>query len=252
MKLSVLMPVYNEADTLREIVARVLAAPVDLELIIYDDGSTDGSPRILKEIDDPRVRVVSGWPNRGKGWAVRQALEYATGEAVIIQDADLEYDPQDYVKLLAVLEKGEARVVYGNRLHPGNERTSYLRYLVGGMTVSFFTNLLYGSRIGDEPTCYKLFDARLIKSLNLRHKRFGFCPEVTAKALRLGYSIVDVPIRYSPRSFRQGKKIKWKDGIHALWTLLKIRFQSRRKLVKPGAELPGMDLTTDYRRRTTD
>ncbi len=232
MKLSVLMPVYNEAATLREIVARVLAVPIDLELIIYDDGSTDESPRIMKEIDDSRVRVMSGWPNRGKGWAVRQALEFASGDAIIIQDADLEYDPQDYVKLLAVLEKGEAHVVYGNRLHPGNERASYVRYLLGGMLVSFFANLLYGSRINDEPTCYKLFDARVLKSLRLTCNGFDFCPEVTAKTLRLGYNIIGVPIRYSPRGFIEGKKIKWKDGFHALWTLLRIRFVSRRSLAK--------------------
>ena len=226
------MPVYNEAATLREIIARVLAVPLDLELIIYDDGATDGSEQILKEISDPRVRVFSGTPNRGKGWAVRQALEHATGDAVIIQDADLEYDPQDYVKLLDALEKGRARVVYGNRLHPGNARASYLRYLIGGMTVSFFTNLLYGSRINDEPTCYKLFDARVLKSLNLTRNGFDFCPEVTAKALRLGYNIVDVPVRYSPRAFIEGKKIKWKDGIIALWVLFKTRFQSRKALTK--------------------
>lgn len=228
------MPVYNEAATLREIIARVLAVPIDLDLIIYDDGSTDGSEQILKEISDPRVRVLSGTPNRGKGWAVRQALEHATGDAVIIQDADLEYDPQDYVKLLDTLQKGEARVVYGNRLHPGNEQASYLRYLIGGITVSFFTNLLYGSRINDEPTCYKLFDARLLKSLNLTCNGFAFCPEVTAKVLRLGYNIVDVPVRYSPRAFIEGKKIRWKDGIIALWVLFKTRFMPRRALTKGG------------------
>jgi dolichol-phosphate mannosyltransferase len=226
------MPVYNEADTLRGIIQQVLALPIDLELIAVDDGSSDGSGDILTEIRDPRVKVITEERNRGKGWAIRRGLEAATGDAVVIQDADLEYDPQDLVKLFGLFQSGKGAVIYGNRLHQGNPRFSYQRYLLGGMMVSFFTNLLYGSRLDDEPTCYKLFDAQLIKSLRLNCTGFEFCPEVTAKVLRLGYDILDVPIQYKPRGFEQGKKIRWMDGIHALWMLLKVRFIPRARLVK--------------------
>jgi dolichol-phosphate mannosyltransferase len=238
MKLSIIMPVYNEAATLREIAGRVLALPIDLELIAVNDGSSDGSGKILKDIGDPRLRVLTEERNRGKGWAVRRGLAEASGDAVVIQDADLEYDPQDLVKLFGLFQSGASSVIYGNRLHKGNPRFSYQRYLLGGMIVSFFTNLLYGSRVEDEPTCYKLFDARLIKSLRLTCTGFEFCPEATAKVLRLGCEILEVPIRYQPRDFAHGKKIHWQDGVHALWVLLKIRFMPRRRLLKEGTAIP--------------
>ena len=238
MKLSVIMPVYNEAATLRPIIDRVLAQPMPLEVIAVNDGSTDESFMILADVQHPHFKMVSEPKNRGKGWAIRRGLELVTGDAVIIQDADLEYDPDDYAKLLAVFERGEAQVVYGNRLHPGNEQSSYRRYLFGGMLVSFVTNLLYRSKLSDEPTCYKLFDARLLKALRLTCVGFEFCPEVTAKVLRLGYAIAEVPIAYAPRSFEEGKKITCLDGLKAVWTLLKIRFMPKRRLLKPDAKLP--------------
>lgn len=239
MKLSVIMPVYNEAPTLRQIIDRVLAQPTTREVIAVNDGSTDESFSILAEVQDPRFKLVSEPKNRGKGWAIRRGLELVTGDAVIIQDADLEYDPADYARLLEVLERGEARVVYGNRRHPGNQRSSYTRYLLGGMMLSFLTNLLFGSNLSDEPTCYKLFDARILKALRLRSRGFEFCPEVTGKVLRLGYHIAEVPISYSPRSFEEGKKIGFRDGLIAVGTLLKVRFMRRHKMLRPdAAELP--------------
>ena len=238
MKLSVIMPLYNEASTLREIISRVLASPVNLELIAVDDGSTDDSPRILSEIDNPHFRSVRLERNMGKGAAILKGIELVTGDAVIIQDADLEYDPEEYPKLLRPLIEGRTLVVYGNRLHKGNRGMSYLRYYMGGVFLTFFLNLLYGSNIGDEPTCYKLFDARLIKALNLKCAGFEFCPEVTAAILRLGYDVVNIPIAYHPRRFEQGKKISWRDGFKAVYTLLRLRFAGPEKLLKPGAELP--------------
>ena len=230
MKLSVIMPVYNEAATVRAILERVHAVPVEKEIIVVDDGSTDGTREILGQVESPDVRVLHLPQNRGKGHAVRRGLELTTGDLVIIQDADLEYDPRDYMRLLRKQEESGARVVYGNRLHRGNPQASYRRYLLGGMLVTLATNLLYGSHIHDEPTCYKLFDAALLKSLRLEGDGFEFCPEVTAKVLRLGHRIAEVPIRYRPRHFDEGKKIRWRDGLIALWTLLNCRWAGRKRI----------------------
>ena len=233
MKLSVVVPVYNEVDTIVEILRRVLAVDVEKEVIVVDDGSTDGTADRLREFDDPRVRVVLEPENRGKGWAVRRGIDLSTGDVVIVQDADLEYDPRDYLKLIDALEEDGVEVVYGNRLHPGNEGYSHLAFLLGGMLVTFVTNALYFCRLHDEPVCYKLFRGDLIRGLRLRCEGFEFCPEVTAIVRRLGYRIAERPIRYTPRKISEGKKIRWKDGILALWTLLKYRFTPRRELVKP-------------------
>lgn len=232
------MPIYNEAVTLEEIISRVLKSSIELELIAVDDGSTDDSPEILERINDPRFKSTRLPQNMGKGAAIRKGLELVTGDAVIVQDADLEYDPEEYPKLLRPLIEGRALVVYGNRLHKGNRGMSYLRYYLGGVFLSFFMNILYGSNIEDEPTCYKLFDSRLINALHLKCTGFEFCPEVTAMIMRLGYEIVNVPIAYHPRKFDEGKKISWKDGFKAVYTLLRLRFAGPEKLLKPGAELP--------------
>ena len=233
MKLSVVIPVYNEADTIREILARVLDADVEKEVIVVDDGSTDGTAEKLREFDDPRVRVVLEPENRGKGWAVRRGIALSSGDAVIIQDADLEYDPRDFRKLLDAMEAEGVDVVYGNRLHAGNEGYSHLAFLLGGMLVTFATNVLYFTRLHDEPVCYKLFRGDLIRGLRLRCRGFEFCPEVTAIVRRLGYRIAERPIRYTPRKIGEGKKIRWKDGVIALWTLLKYRFMPRKGMVEP-------------------
>jgi len=233
MRLSVIMPVFNEVTTLRAILERVRAVPVDKEIVVVDDGSTDGSSAVLAALDWPELRIIRENHNHGKGYAVRRGLAAATGCHVIIQDADLEYDPRDYLPLLRAQAATGAAVVYGNRLHAGNREFSYRRYLLGGMLLTFVTNLLYGARLHDEPTGYKLFDARLLKSLRLECNGFDFCPEVTAKVLRLGYRIIEVPIRYRPRSFAEGKKVRWRDGLIALWILLKYCRAGARRIVSP-------------------
>jgi glycosyltransferase involved in cell wall biosynthesis len=156
--------------------------------------------------------------------AIRTGLEKVTGDLVIIQDADLEYDPNDYLKLVQPIMEDGAFVVYGSRSLSHKNKMSYLRYFIGGQVVTWWTNLLYGCRLTDEPTCYKLFRADLLKSVKLNCKRFEFCPEVTAKIRKRGIEILEVPISYNPRKIKEGKKIRWKDGIQAIWTLLKYRF----------------------------
>lgn len=223
MKVSVLIAAYNESGT----IARCLDAVYDrnpgrdLEVIVVDDGSRDGTFEAAKAAARPGTLVLRHDKNQGKGAAIRTALAAATGEVVIIQDADLEYDPADYAALLKPIEEGRAEVVYGSRIH--NTR-SYARYYWGGRLVSCWANLLYGSSLTDEPTCYKVFKLDLIRSLDLRSTGFEFCPEVTAKILRRGIVIHELPISYSPRLIEEGKKIRWTDGVIALWTLLKLRF----------------------------
>ena len=231
-QLSVIMPVYNEAGTVLASLERVLATGLDMEVIVVDDGSTDGTAEGLAGVDDTRVRVLREPANRGKGWAVRRGIALSKGEAVIVQDADLEYDPHDFRILLDAMRGEGVSVVYGNRLHPGNPRCSHRRYLWGGMLVTMVANMLYGAGLHDEPVCYKLFEGRLLRSINLRSVGFEFCPEVTAIVRRLGYRIAERPVRYEPRTIRQGKKIRWTDGVLALWTLLKCRFVTKRSLTK--------------------
>lgn len=226
MKVSVLIPAYNEAKTIAACLEAVYGRNPgrDLEVIVVDDGSTDGTYEAAKAAAKPGTVVLKHEKNSGKGMAIRTALAKATGEVVLIQDADLEYDPADYAKLLAPIEAGKAEVVYGSRhLAAGNER-SYARYYYGGRLVSVFTNLLYGSSITDEPTCYKVFKTALLRSFDLRCTGFEFCPEVTAKTLLRGIPILEIPISYRPRRIEEGKKIRWYDGIEALWTLLRLRW----------------------------
>jgi glycosyltransferase involved in cell wall biosynthesis len=221
--LSVIMPVYNEQATLPEILQRVLAVPVDKEIIVVDDGSTDGTWHILKELADKRIKVVRHESNRGKGSAIRTALPHVEGQLVIIQDGDLEYDPMDYPALIEALDDSHA-VVYGSRnLRLANTRGP-TAYWLGGVLLSDLANFLYGLRLTDVCTCYKLFRADIIKSLHLECVGFEFCAEVTAKVAKRGLSITEVPITYFPRTFPEGKKIRWTDGLKAAWTLIKYRF----------------------------
>ncbi len=224
-KLSIIMPVYNERDTVRAVIQRVLSAPLSLEkeLIVVDDGSTDGTREVLRSLDDRSVKVVMQERNQGKGSAIRRGLPEATGDIVIIQDADTEYDPNDYQKLVDPIVSGEAKVVYGSR-QLGDNVFSYRRFYYGGLFLSWLTNLLYGSDITDEPTCYKVFRKDVIDSIDLKCKRFEFCPEITAKVLKRGIKIEERPISYRPRSISEGKKIRWSDGIEAVLTLVKYRF----------------------------
>ncbi len=225
VKLSVIMPVFNEVWTLTAIVERVLANPICHELIMVDDGSTDGSRDLLARMDDRRIKCIYHDNNQGKGAAIRTGLKYVSGDVVIIQDADLEYDPSDYQQVVAPIANGDANVVYGSRISGDNPMSSAAFYW-GGRVLSFITNCLYGSRITDEPTCYKAFRAEVLKKLDLKCTGFEFCPEVTAKVLKAGIDIVEVPITYAPRSTKQGKKIKLRDGIQAVWTLIRYRFSS--------------------------
>lgn len=225
------MPVYNERGNLVEILNRVQAVPIEKEIIIVDDGSTDGTRQILRDIKGQNVKVILHERNQGKGAAIKTGLTEATGDIVIIQDGDLEYDPMDYLKLIPLIQSGEAQVVYGSRTLGGNKR-SYHRYYWGGQFVTLVTNILYGLKITDEPTCYKMFKREIIDRIKLDCTGFEFCPEVTAKVVRLGYTIHEVPISYHPRSFEEGKKIKWRDGLIAIWTLLKYRFLPMSKILK--------------------
>jgi dolichol-phosphate mannosyltransferase len=220
MRLSVLIPVYNEEESVSELLERVLAVPVDQEIVVVDDCSTDRTWEVLNTIDDPRVRVFRHMVNRGKGSAICTALQHARGDMVIIQDADLEYDPNDYPRLLEPVQKEMARIVYGMRDLDSQEFLSRF----GNKFLTWCTNVLYGSRIHDMETCYKLMPREVMLELNLQPSRFQIEPEITAKLLRRGHHIHEVPIWYQPR---KAKKLSpWKDGLPALWTLLKYRFGS--------------------------
>jgi dolichol-phosphate mannosyltransferase len=225
-KLSVLMPVYNESGTVLEIIRQIKSVPlsIDLEIIIVDDGSSDGTVALLQNLEDIDIKVFLHKTNKGKGRAIRTALAHATGDIIIIQDADLEYDPQDYIPLLEPILQGKASVVYGNRRGRQKMEKSYARYYWGGRLITAITNLLYRTRIHDEPTCYKVFKRAVLEGIELNCEKFEFCPEVTAKVCKAGYTIHEVPISYNPRGFQQGKKINWQDGLQAIWTLIKYRF----------------------------
>src|SRR6202795_746813 len=219
---SVIVPVYNEAAHLDELLQSIHASPVKKEIIIVDDGSTDGTReklQALPPVDD--VTVVFHEKNYGKGAAIRTALAYARGEYVLIQDSDLEYDPQDYPRLLRPLEEGEANVVYGVR--PDRPERG-LRFFLGAKLLTHLTNLLFRAGIHDEATCYKVIRRSLLSQLRLQCHGFEFCPEVTAKLCRMGEKIAEVPVSYVPRSAGEGKKIRHSDGWLAIWTLLRYRF----------------------------
>lgn len=238
MRLSVIVPVYNEAQTVVQAIERVLSVELEgfeREIFVVNDGSTDGTYEILEHMDGQwpdLVKVYHHEQNRGKGAAVRTALEQVTGDVVITQDADLEYDPQDYPKLLALFEDPTVQVVYGSRNLRKNPRSSWAFYW-GGRLLSWVSNLLYGSELTDEATGYKLLRTDLLRSLDLQADGFEFCPEVTSKVLRRGVKIHEVPISYRPRGLEEGKKISWRDGLQAIWTLL------RHRLERDAAEKPG-------------
>ena len=228
MILSIIIPVYNEEKTIKNILEKVRRArlPAKKEIIVVDDGSTDNTKNILKKLKrkNKNIRLVFHKENKGKTAAIKTALKHIRGDFVIIQDADLEYDPADYRKLLNVLLKNERYdAVYGSRfLRP--HRPKYYYLYLGNKLLSFITNLLYGSILTDIETCYKLFKTGVLKKIRLESKGFGFEPEITAKLLKRKLFIYEVPISYHPRSFAEGKKIKWKDGIISLYILIKLRF----------------------------
>ncbi|MBI5417879.1 glycosyltransferase family 2 protein [Candidatus Poribacteria bacterium] len=225
MKLSVIIPCYNEQNTIHQLLCKVNAVPLDKEIIVVDDCSKDNTREVIKKIYDIPLVLVKHDINKGKGAAIRTGLLHVTGDVVIIQDADLEYDPQDFIKLLDYMKANNTSVVYGSRrLKKNNKEHSGISFYIGGIFLSILTNLLYGTNLTDEPTCYKMFSTSLIKSLNLKCERFEFCPEVTAKIAKRKIFIKELPISYFPRHKNEGKKIGWWDGVVAIWTLLKFRF----------------------------
>lgn len=223
VKLSVVIPVYNEVGTIREVLQKVREIPLDKQIVVVDDGSSDGTSEVLDELVWADVCVVHHPRNRGKGAAIRTALAHITGDIVIVQDADLEYDPANYPALLAPIVEGRTTVVYGTRFHAGN-RMGYSKYKIAARALTWLTNILFGARITDEATCYKVFRSDVIRAIPLRCERFEFCPEVTAKLLKRGIAIEEVPIDYAPRTEAEGKKISWRDGVEAFYYLVKYRF----------------------------
>jgi glycosyltransferase involved in cell wall biosynthesis len=224
MKLSVVMPVYNERRTLQAVVQRVLAVPLELELICVDDCSRDGSREILGELQSrhPKVRALLQPRNMGKGAAVRRGIQEATGDFVLIQDADLEYDPADYPILLAPLIQGRADVVYGSRfLGSGPHRVFYFWHFMGNQLLTLLSNCLTNINLSDMETCYKVFRRDVIQAIPIQENRFGFEPEITVKVAKRRLRIYEVGISYWGRTYEEGKKIGWKDGFGALWCLLK-------------------------------
>lgn len=261
MILSIIIPVYNEKNNILKIIEKVINVKIDKEIIIIDDGSTDGTREILKKLkidnasvsvstethkelktklstptneyrdeqnismlENEKLKIIFHEKNLGKGFAIRTGIKEVKGDIILIQDADLEYDPNEYYKLIEPILQGKTEVVYGSRVLKKNPKASLIFYL-GGRFLSFVTNFLYGTKITDEPTCYKVFSTKLLKSINLECKRFEFCPEVTAKIAKKGYAIFEVPISYNPRSVKEGKKINWRDGVEAVWTLIKYKFK---------------------------
>lgn len=225
MKLSVIIPVYNEKANIAAVIDAVKAIDLPKEIIVVDDGSTDGTSEVLEHYkDDETIRVHSSVLNFGKGTAIRVGLKYATGDVIVIQDADLEYDPQQIPDLVGPIERGEADVVYGSRFRGSIEGMKFANWLANRILI-LAANILYRAGITDEATCYKAFRADLMKSLPLRCTRFEFCPEVTAKLRKRGVKIHEIPIHYAGRTAAEGKKVNWKDGFEALWTLVKYRFR---------------------------
>ena len=231
MLVSVIIPAFNEEQTIGPVVEAVRALPIEKQIIVVNDGSTDGTSKALEQLrQGHQLTVVHCQENRGKGFAIRSGLPYVQGEAVVIQDADMELSPVDLSELLKPLEKENVQVVYGSRFMNGRGNAS-LRNFIANRVLATYTNLLYGCRITDESTGYKAFSSELITRLNLTCEGFEFCPEVTAKILRAGYRIHEVPVSYFPRTKKQGKKLRfWSDGFFAAWTLLKYRFISKTEL----------------------
>lgn len=227
--ISVIIPAYNERGTIRELVRRVRAEQTPKEIIVVDDGSTDGTRELLAPLADDGLQVILQERNRGKGAAIRRGLQAARGDIVIVQDADLELNPVDYPALLAPLLAGQADAVYGARfLRPENRVGYRLVSRLGNAAVTGWTNLLFGAHLTDEAAGYKVLRTELLRSLQLECDGFDFCAEVTAKLLRRGVPICEVPVHFNPRSYVEGKKIGWRDGVLTLWTLLKYRLRGRK------------------------
>ncbi len=222
--LSVVMPVYNERDTIEEIIRRVHAVPVRTELIVVDDGSTDGTREALARLQaELGFRLVLQERNQGKGAALRRGFAEVGGDLVVVQDADLEYSPEEYPQLIELICAGRADVVYGSRFL-GRHRVFMFSHYLGNRIVTLLTNVLYNTMLTDMETCYKVMRAEVARGLDLKSNGFGIEPEMTAKVFKRGYRVYEIPITYDGRGYEQGKKITWRDGVVALWVLLKFRF----------------------------
>lgn len=226
MKLTVIVPVYNEKETILEILKKVKAEGTAKQIIIVDDGSSDGTQDILRNLEKAgkdNIEFLYHERNQGKGQAIKTAIPHITGDYTIIQDADLEYDPDDYARLLDPVNKGKAVVVYGSRF-TGERRDMLFFHMLGNKFLSLLTNILYNTTLSDMETCYKLIKSDLLKDIKLNSRSFEFEPEVTAKILKRKVRIYEVPVSYAGREFHEGKKITWRDGFSALWALLKYKF----------------------------
>lgn len=227
MKLSVVMPVYNEERTISRIVDIMLAHPLVDELIIVDDASQDGTRSVLESYrSQPKVQLYYQEKNQGKGAALRTGFQYVTGDYMLVQDADLEYDPAQYSELLEPILSGQADVVYGSRFLNGDRWKESFVHTAGNRTLSLISNITTGYHLTDMETCYKVIPIRLLRKMRLRSNRFGIEPEMTAKLAALGARIREVPIRYEPRSYEEGKKIKLFDAVQAVWVMLRARLES--------------------------
>ncbi|MBD3334206.1 MAG: glycosyltransferase [Candidatus Eisenbacteria bacterium] len=224
IRLSVIMPAFNEEATIEEIIRRVRAVPIPKEIIVVDDASTDRTAEIVAGLEDENLRLLRHTANRGKGAAIRTALADVTGDVVIIQDADLEYSPEEYPNLVGPILDGLADVVYGSRFLGGPHRVHLFWHWVGNQLLTLFSNMMTNLNLSDMETCYKAFRTEVIRKVDLKSNRFGFEPEVTAKMSRIGCRIYETPISYHGRGYSEGKKIGWKDGLVALWTIIKYRF----------------------------
>jgi len=228
VKLSIIVPVYNEKNTVLKIIEKVKALDVEKEIIIVDDCSTDGTLELLKEQLDgkyPEVRIFYHVSNQGKGAALRTGFQHVSGDIITIQDADLEYEPEELKDLIKPITDGFADVVYGSRLSGGKPQRMYLFWhLAGNKFLTLIANLLYNTTISDMETCYKVMTKRVLDSLNLKSRRFNIEPEITAKIFKKHYRVYEMPISYYGRDYSEGKKICWKDGFSAIWTLIKYRF----------------------------
>ncbi|MDO8509308.1 MAG: glycosyltransferase family 2 protein [Nanoarchaeota archaeon] len=240
MKISIIVPVYNEEKTILKILEKLTSLNLNLtkEIIIVNDGSIDQSEKIINKyirskskIKSLQIKYISK-KNGGKGSAIKKGIEHCTGDIITVQDADLEYNPQDYKKLIAPIIRKEALVVYGSRFLQSH-KPMYKVYFMGNKFLTFLTKVLYNSKITDMETCYKVFKSDIIKKLDIKANHFDFEPEITARILKQGIKIKEIPISYSPRSIEEGKKINWKDGIQAIWTLIYWKFKKEVKLSLP-------------------